>query len=56
MPVPTARVAARASSLNDTLSAASHARAATEGRRARHAEPATAARAAASGDRCWPVP
>ena len=44
MPVPTARVAARASSLNDTLSAASQARAATEGGRARHAEPATAPR------------
>lgn len=40
VPVPTARVAGRASSLNDTLSAASHARAAAEGRRARHAEPA----------------
>ena len=44
MPVPTARVAARASALNDTLSAASHARAASEARRARHAAPASAPR------------
>jgi hypothetical protein len=37
--VPTARVAARASVLNDTLSAASRARTATKGRRGRHARP-----------------
>ena len=39
MPVPTAHVAASASALNDTLSAASQARAATGSRRARHARP-----------------
>ena len=37
MPVPTARVAASAAALNDTLSAASHARAAADSRAGRHA-------------------